>query len=95
MKAHGTGRAATALVTNHCSKHSVALGNGLPSVRMLPMTKGTHGNRDDDYQRAGDDPAGCAPAAGLDASDRIEFVESETGGYAINPAVADVRSLAD
>jgi AbrB family looped-hinge helix DNA binding protein len=30
---------------------------------------------------------------GLDAGDRIEFVELETGAYAIRPAVADVRSL--
>ncbi len=30
---------------------------------------------------------------GLDAGDRVEFVELESGGYAIKPAVEDVRSL--
>ena len=30
---------------------------------------------------------------GLDAGDRIEFVELEAGGFAIRPAVVDVRSL--
>jgi len=30
---------------------------------------------------------------GLDAGDRIEFVELESGGYAIKPAIEDVRSL--
>jgi AbrB family looped-hinge helix DNA binding protein len=30
---------------------------------------------------------------GLDAGDRIEFVELETGVFAIRPAVADVQSL--
>ena len=30
---------------------------------------------------------------GLDAGDRIEFVELESGEYAIKPAIDDVRSL--
>jgi len=30
---------------------------------------------------------------GLDAGDRIEFVELESGSYAIKPAIDDVRSL--
>ena len=30
---------------------------------------------------------------GLDAGDRIEFVELESGGYAIKPAIDDVRML--
>lgn len=30
---------------------------------------------------------------GLDAGDRIEFVELESGGYAIKPAIKDIRSL--
>ncbi len=30
---------------------------------------------------------------GLDAGDRIEFVELESGEYAIKPAIGDVRSL--
>ena len=30
---------------------------------------------------------------GLDSGDRIEFVELESGGFAIKPAVDDVRSL--
>lgn len=30
---------------------------------------------------------------GLDAGDRIEFVELEGGEYAIKPAIHDVRSL--
>lgn len=30
---------------------------------------------------------------GLDTGDRIEFVELENGGFAIKPAVDDVRSL--
>ena len=30
---------------------------------------------------------------GLDAGDRIEFVELATGGFAIQPAIEDVRSL--
>jgi len=30
---------------------------------------------------------------GLDRGDRVEFVELESGGFAIRPAVDDVRSL--
>lgn len=30
---------------------------------------------------------------GLDAGDRVEFVELEGGGYAIQPAIDDVRLL--
>lgn len=30
---------------------------------------------------------------GLETGDRIEFVELEGGGYAIKPAIDDVRSL--
>jgi len=30
---------------------------------------------------------------GLDSGDRVEFVELETGGFAIRPAVDDVRLL--
>lgn len=30
---------------------------------------------------------------GLDSGDRIEFVELETGGFAIRTAIGDVRSL--
>lgn len=30
---------------------------------------------------------------GLDSGDRVEFVELESGGFAIKPAVDDVRSL--
>lgn len=30
---------------------------------------------------------------GLGAGDRVEFVELDTGGFAIKPAIDDVRSL--
>lgn len=38
-------------------------------------------------------PAEVRQRMGLDAGDRIEFVELESGGYAIKPAIDDVRSL--
>ena len=38
-------------------------------------------------------PAEVRHRMGLDAGDRIEFVELESGGYAIKPAIDDVRSL--
>ncbi|TPW15533.1 MAG: hypothetical protein FD130_1188 [Halothiobacillaceae bacterium] len=38
-------------------------------------------------------PAEVRRHLGLDAGDRIEFVELENGGYAIKPAIDDVRSL--
>ena len=30
---------------------------------------------------------------GLDTGDRIEFIELDDGGFAIKPAIGDVRSL--
>lgn len=38
-------------------------------------------------------PAEVRQRMGLDAGDRIEFVELESGSYAIKPAIDDVRSL--
>ena len=38
-------------------------------------------------------PAEVRQRMGLDTGDRIEFVELESGGYAIQPAIDDVRSL--
>ncbi|MBI5751466.1 MAG: AbrB/MazE/SpoVT family DNA-binding domain-containing protein [Hydrogenophilales bacterium] len=38
-------------------------------------------------------PAEVRRRMGLDAGDRIEFIELESGGYAIKPAIDDVRSL--
>jgi len=38
-------------------------------------------------------PAEVRHRMGLDTGDRIEFVELETGGFAIKPAIDDVRSL--
>lgn len=38
-------------------------------------------------------PAEVRQRMGLGAGDRIEFVELETGGFAIKPAIDDVRSL--
>jgi AbrB family looped-hinge helix DNA binding protein len=38
-------------------------------------------------------PAEVRHRMGLDAGDRVEFVELESGGYAIKPAIDDVRSL--
>jgi len=38
-------------------------------------------------------PAEVRQRMGLDSGDRIEFVELENGGYAIKPAIDDVRSL--
>jgi antitoxin PrlF len=38
-------------------------------------------------------PAEVRQRMGLDAGDRVEFVELESGGYAIKPAIDDVRSL--
>ncbi|MCB1968343.1 MAG: AbrB/MazE/SpoVT family DNA-binding domain-containing protein [Candidatus Accumulibacter sp.] len=38
-------------------------------------------------------PADVRRRMGLDSGDRVEFVELEGGGFAIKPAVDDVRSL--
>lgn len=38
-------------------------------------------------------PAEVRQRMGLDTGDRIEFVELESGGYAIQPAIDDVRAL--
>ncbi len=38
-------------------------------------------------------PADVRQRMGLGAGDRIEFVELESGGFAIKPAIDDVRSL--
>ena len=38
-------------------------------------------------------PAEVRQRMGLGSGDRIEFVELETGGFAIRPAIDDVRSL--
>ncbi len=38
-------------------------------------------------------PADIRQRMGLGTGDRIEFVELETGGFAIRPAIDDVRSL--
>ncbi|MCX7135162.1 MAG: AbrB/MazE/SpoVT family DNA-binding domain-containing protein [Proteobacteria bacterium] len=38
-------------------------------------------------------PLGVRQRLGLDAGDRIEFVEIESGMFAIKPAIDDVRSL--
>lgn len=38
-------------------------------------------------------PADVRQRLGVDAGDRIEFVQLETGEYAIKPAIDDVRSL--
>lgn len=38
-------------------------------------------------------PAEVRQRMGLGTGDRIEFVELETGGFAIKPAIDDVRSL--
>jgi AbrB family looped-hinge helix DNA binding protein len=38
-------------------------------------------------------PAEVRQRMGLDTGDRIEFVELDGGGYAIKPAIHDVRSL--
>lgn len=38
-------------------------------------------------------PSDVRRRMGLDAGDRIEFVELEGGGYAIKPAIDDVRTL--
>ena len=38
-------------------------------------------------------PAEVRQRMGLDTGDRIEFVELEAGGFAIKPAIDDVRSL--
>jgi len=38
-------------------------------------------------------PADVRRRLGIDSGDRIEFVELETGGFAIRTAVDDVRSL--
>lgn len=38
-------------------------------------------------------PAEVRQRMGLGAGDRIEFVELESGSYAIKPAIDDVRSL--
>ena len=38
-------------------------------------------------------PAEVRKRMGLDTGDRIEFVELEAGGFAIKPAIDDVRSL--
>jgi antitoxin PrlF len=38
-------------------------------------------------------PAEVRQRMGLGTGDRIEFVELETGGFAMKPAIDDVRSL--
>ena len=38
-------------------------------------------------------PSAVRRRLGLDAGDRIEFVELDSGGYAIKPANHDIRSL--
>ena len=38
-------------------------------------------------------PAEVRRRLGIDSGDRIEFVELETGGFAIRTAIDDVRSL--
>lgn len=38
-------------------------------------------------------PAEVRQRMGLGAGDRVEFVELDTGGFAIKPAIDDVRSL--
>jgi AbrB family looped-hinge helix DNA binding protein len=38
-------------------------------------------------------PAEVRQRMGLAAGDRIEFLELESGGFAIKPAIDDVRSL--
>lgn len=38
-------------------------------------------------------PLNVRQRLGLDAGDRIEFVELEAGGFAIKPAIEDVRAL--
>ena len=38
-------------------------------------------------------PSEVRQRMGLDAGDRIEFVELANGGFAIQPAIDDVRSL--
>lgn len=38
-------------------------------------------------------PADVRQRMGLGTGDRIEFVELDTGGFAIKPAIDDVRSL--
>ena len=38
-------------------------------------------------------PSDVRQRLGLDAGDRIEFVEIENGMFAIKPAIGDVRSL--
>lgn len=38
-------------------------------------------------------PAEVRQRMGLGTGDRIEFVELDTGGFAIKPAIDDVRSL--
>ncbi len=38
-------------------------------------------------------PAEVRQRMGLDTGDRIEFIELDDGGFAIKPAIDDVRSL--
>ena len=38
-------------------------------------------------------PAEVRQRMGLSAGDRVEFVELDVGGFAIKPAIDDVRSL--
>lgn len=44
-------------------------------------------------KRANHDPLRVREALGLDAGDRVEFVEIETGKFAIVPATRSIREL--